>query len=157
MTQVRNTELSHITLQLGTQGKAKTGGGESTWMPRKENNIWMTTTAKRLHFYFCLTFPVSISFPFPAFPYALKLSTYVHLSFCYFTVTTVTCLGRELLRWCEMTGAYSLITWLKMVPPEIAWIVYRISHGTVLSHCLPETWYSLGTYYDDVRWQGHTL
>ena len=49
---------------------------------------------------------------------------YVHLSFCYLTVTTVTCNpGRQLLRICEMTEAYFLMTQLKMVPPEIVWIV----------------------------------
>ena len=47
----------------------------------KTNNIWMTTTAKRLYFHFCFQFPVSsfhfqfpfpvsISFLFPAFPYS---------------------------------------------------------------------------------------
>ena len=44
-------------------------------MPRTENqqqlNLARTPIAKRLHFHLCFQFPVSISFPFPAFPYAL--------------------------------------------------------------------------------------
>ena len=61
-------------------------------------------------------------------------------------------ISRDVLWWCEITGEYS---WLKMVPWNSVWST--TTHGTILSHCLPKAWYSVGTYSDDVRWQGHTL
>ena len=55
-------------LAIGKQNnQSQTGGRESTGMPKEQR----TTMVKRLCFHFCFQFPVSISFPFPAFPYAL--------------------------------------------------------------------------------------
>ena len=46
-------------------------------------------------------------------------------------------IGRDLLWWCETAGAYSLMTWLKVVPHINT--VWYITHGTILSHSLNET------------------
>ena len=61
---------------------AKTGGGESTEMSRNENQQHLNDY-KRLSscisisvFSFQFSFPVSISFPFSAFPYAQLCKAY---------------------------------------------------------------------------------
>ena len=130
-------------------------------------------------------------------PWSSLWSTITHgtiLSHCLSDLV----ISGDLLWWCEMTGAYSLMIHLKW-SHEMLWST--ITHGTILSHCprlgnqwgltlmmwdgrgilfndwpkmvpwnvmeyyyswdhfksLSETFLSVGTYSDDVRWQGHTL